>query len=176
MKTVIFNRNTNYLRKITILILLAVVLYFLMKLLLNPSKHVYFFLPTKEVVVLFSIVGILFCLLGYLVVFKSIFLKNAYLKIDHLGIFNGFFLYQKKFLKWEEIDVIRTIRYNHNNYITIFLKKDINNERGLSYVFYKLNIISLGTPFIIYSGDLNCRFNELEKTINDAFLEYKKKR
>jgi len=59
--------------------------------------------------------------------------------------------------------------------LAIFSNKSINNEIGLSYLFYKINKITIGTPYIITSGYLDCNFSEIEKVVNKAFAEYKKK-
>lgn len=174
MKTIIIEKNKNYFRRIVTILLMAFILYILVKFLRYPSEHTYFLLPTKNTVIIFSIVGILFCCLIIYLVIKSIFRKDTFLKIDREGIFNGFFLYDKKFIKWEEIRMIDTIRYNYNNYIAIFLKESSNNEKGISSVFFKINEKSMGTPYIIHSGDLDCSFSELENFINDAFLKYKR--
>jgi hypothetical protein len=176
MESTIFKRNTNYSRKILIIILLSFILYQLFNFLKYPSEHTYFLFRTKEIVVLFSLFGIVFCFLGVFVVFKSVIGSKAYLKIDANGIFNGFFLYKKKFIGWEEINEIRTIKYNYNNYIAIFLKKSRFKEKGLSYIFYKINEYTIGTPYVIYSGDLECNFQELEMAIKEAFLIYKKRK
>ena len=34
----------------------------------------------------------------------------------------------------------------------------------------------MGTPYILFSGNLECSFSELEKNINEMFLKYKKRR
>ena len=110
------------------------------------------------------------------IILKSILRKNAFLKVDNEGIFDGFSFYNNKYIKWEEVKRIETIRHNYNNYIAIFTNKSLNKEKGLSYILYKINELSMGTPYIISSGYLKCSFKDLEKTINDAFLEHKKKR
>lgn len=151
-------------------------LYFLLfKFLLHPSEHTYFLLRTKYAVVLFSIVGIIACFLVIYIIIKSLFRKNAFLKIDQQGIFDGFSFYKNKHIKWEDIYRIESVRYNYNNYLTIFSTKSKNNEKGLSYLFYQINKITMGTPYIITSGYLECNFNEMEKAVNNAFAEYKKK-
>lgn len=175
MKEIIIKKNRNYFKPTVVLILMFCTLYFLFfKFLLHPAEHTYFLLRTKEIVVVFSIIGIMSCFLGIYIVTKSLFLKNAFLKIDEQGIFNGFFLYKNKFVEWKEISRVETIRHNYNNYIAIFIKRTSNKEKGINYLLYKINEFSMGTPYIIYSGNLECSFRELEKVINDAFLDYKK--
>lgn len=142
--------------------------------LLYPSKHTYFLLRTKEIVIIFSIVGIIVLPLAIIMVLRSMLRKNVFLKIDKQGIYDGFSLYNNKFIKWEEINRIETIRHNYNNYIAIFTKRELNKEKGINYLLYKINVFSMGTPYIISSGYLDCSFSELEKTVNTAFLEYKK--
>lgn len=173
MKTTIINKNKNYFKRIGIIVLMVFVLYILVKFLRYPSEHTYFLLPTKNTVIIFSIVGIVSCCLAIFLIIKSILRKDVFLKIDEEGIFNGFFLYNKKLIKWEEISKIETIKYNYNNYIAIFLKETPNNEKGISLLFFKMNEKSMGTPYIITSGDLNCSFEELERLILESYNQSK---
>lgn len=173
MKTTIIGKNKNYFKRIGIIVLIVFVLYILFKFLCYPSEHTYFLLPTKSTVIIFSIVGIVSCCLVIFLVVKS-FRKEAFLKIDGEGIFNGFFLYNKKAIKWEEISNIKTITYNYNNYIAIFLKETSNNEKGISSLFFKMNEKSMGTPYIISSGDLDCSFEKLEQLILESYNQSKR--
>lgn len=173
MKTTIINKNKNYFKRIGIIVLMVFVLYILVKFLRYPSEHTYFLLPTKNTVIIFSIVGIVSCCLAIFLIIKSVFRKDVFLKIDEEGIFNGFFLYNKKLIKWEEISKIETIKYNYNNYIAIFLKETPNNEKGISSLFFKMNEKSMGTPYIITSGDLDCSFDELERLILESYNQSK---
>src|SRR5690554_1876756 len=176
MKEIIIKKNRNYFKPIVILLLMLGALYVLIfKFLRNPSEHTYFLLRTKEIVVIFSIVGIIVCPLVIFLVSKNLFRKNTFLKIDELGIYDGFSIYDNKFIKWDEVDKIETIRHNYNNYIAIFLKRTVNKEKGINRFLYKLNEITMGTPYIISSGFLACSFSELEKNINEMFIKYKKR-
>ncbi|WP_374460322.1 STM3941 family protein [Chryseobacterium taeanense] len=169
----IINKNKNFLKTIIVMSLILFTLYFLgFKFLSYPSEHTYFLLPTKNSVIIFSIFGISGCFLAMYIILKAIFRKNAFLKIDENGIFNGFSFYDNKFIKWEEINKIESIRYNHNNYIGIFLKEQKNNEKGINYFLYKMNESSMGTAHIISSGDLDCSFDELEKVIFKYWKKY----
>jgi hypothetical protein len=103
---------------------------------------------------------------------KTIFRKNALLKIDNSGILNGFAFYNKKFIKWEEVAKIESITYNDNKYIGIFLKDPQNNEKGINYFLYKINESSMGTAHIISSADLDCSFEDLKKNIFEYWEKY----
>ena len=173
MKTTIIGKNKNYFKRIGIIVLMFFVSYILVKFVCYPSEHIYFLLPTKNTVIIFSIVGLAFCCLVIILVVKSIFRKGAFLKIDGEGIFNGFFLYNKKLIKWQEISKIETIKYNYNNYIAIFLNETPNNEKGISSLFFKINKKSMGTPYIITSDDLDCSFEELEQIILEKYKQSK---
>ncbi|MDA6071083.1 hypothetical protein NJT12_15820 [Flavobacterium sp. AC] len=173
MKTIIIEKNKNYFKRIAIMLLMIFVLCGLVNFLCYPSEHTYFLLPTKNTVIIFSIVGIITCALVIFLLLKSIFRKDVFLRIDEQGIFNGFFLYTKKLIKWEEISKIETIKYNYNNYIAIFLKETPNNEKGISSLFFKMNEKSMGTPYIITSGDLDCSFDELERLILEGYNQSK---
>jgi hypothetical protein len=93
INTIIINKNKNYFKRVGIIVLLVFVLYKLVNFLRYPSEHTYFLLPTKNTVIIFSIVGIVSCCMVILLIIKSIFRKDVFLKIDGEGIFNGFFLY-----------------------------------------------------------------------------------
>ena len=49
-----------------------------------------------------------------------------------------------------------------------------NNEKWISSIFFKINQISMGTPYIITSGDLDCTFEELERLILESYNQSKK--
>ena len=177
MKEIIIKKNRKYFRTILSLIIIMFALYFLIfKFLWNPAEHTYFLLRTKEIVIVFSIIGIIFSFLGIYIITKNLFKKNTFLRIDELGIYNGFSIYKNKFIKWEEISNIRSVRHSYNNYIVIFLKKASNKEKGISSLLYRINEFTMGTPYIIYSGELDCSFSELEKTLNNFFIKNKKGR
>lgn len=172
---IIINKNKNYFKTILVMVLILCILYFLVfRFLQYPSEHIYFFLPTKNSVIIFSILGILGCLLAMYVILKTIFRKNALLKIDSNGIFNGFSFYNEKFIKWEEVAKIESIRYNQNNYIGIYLKDPQNNEKGINFFLYKMNESSMGTAHIISPADLDCSFEEVKKSIFEYWEKYKK--
>lgn len=173
MKTTIIRKNRNYIRRIATVTLMIFALYNLVKFLRYPSEYTYFFLPTKNVVIIFSIVGLISCCLVIFLIIKSVFAKEAFLRIDREGIFNGFFLYDKKEIKWKEISKIKTIKYNYNSYIAIFLNETLNNEKGINSFFFKMNEKSMGTPYIINSGDLDCTFEKLERLILEAYKKSK---
>lgn len=175
MEEITIKKNGNYFRPILALIVLVSLLYCGYKFLRDPADHISFLLRTKEIVVLFSIGGTLASSLGIFIIIKSLFRKNAFLKIDREGIYDGFSFYDNKFIKWEEITRIKTIRHNHTNYILIFTKRVLNKEKGINYLLYRINNFSMGTPYVISSGYLNCSFKELEKVLNDSFLEYKRR-
>lgn len=174
MESIIINKNRNYTRKIIIFFLILITIYFLgFKFLRNPSDHTYFLLPTKNSVIIFAIFGILACLLGIYIVFISIFTKNAFLRIDQNGIYSGFFIYNKKSIRWSDISRIEIIRYNNNNYIGLFLKELRNDEKFIKSLLFNINLKSMGTPYIIYHGDLECDFNELKDSIFESWKKYR---
>ncbi|MGC5742978.1 STM3941 family protein [Chryseobacterium sp. NFX27] len=171
---IIINKNKNYFKTILVIVLILCALYFLgFKFLQYPSEHTYFLLPTKNSVIIFSIFGILGCLLAMYLILKTIFRRNALLKIDNSGILNGFAFYNKKFIKWEEVAKIESITYNDNKYIGIFLKDPQNTEKGINYFLYKMNESSMGTAHIISSADLDCSFEDLKKNIFEYWEKYK---
>lgn len=174
-KEIIIEKSKNYSLRVLVILILILTLYFSIIFLLDPAEHTYFLLPTKEVVFVFSILGILTSLLVLFIILKNIFRKNGFIKINEKGVYNGFFLYNKNFINWGEIKNIKTIKYNHNRYVAVFLKNARNDEKGISSLFYNLNMKTMGTPYIINSGDLDCTFEELESAIREGFDRYKRK-
>ena len=141
----------------------------------DPSGHVFVLLPTKEIVIFFSLLGILVCPLVIFLILTGMFRKNAYIKLNDVGIYDGFSFYKNKFIRWEEIYSVVKIRHNYNNYIGIYTLKMRNNERGINRILFQINKSTMGTPYIISSGYLDCSFKELEEAVQGAFSEHKKK-
>ena len=173
MDPIIISKKKYNFRAILALIIVIFAFFFSLKFLLHPSEYIYFGLPSKEIVVIFSVIGLLSCLIVAFVIMKVMFRKNTFLRIDKHGIYDGFSLYDCKFIKWEEISRIKIINYNYNNYIAIFTTKRLQKEKGINLLFYKMNEFSMGTPYIITSGYLDCSFKELERIILDAYKENK---
>lgn len=175
MNSIIINKKKYNFRAILVLIIVTFGFFFSLEFLFHPSEFIYFRLPRKEIVIIFSIIGIISCVLAAFIIIKMIFLENAFLRIDKEGIYDGFSLYDHKFIAWEEIYRIKIISYNYNNYIAIFTTKRLQKEKGIKLLFYKLNEFSMGTPFILTSGYLDCSFKELERLVLDAYEKSKRK-
>ena len=171
MEVIIHTKNKNRLLSVIILIIfLSILFYFLIIFLRNPSKHIFFLLPTKNIVILFSLVGMMIVFLVFLNILYNIFFnKNPVLRIDETGIYNEFCYYDKKKINWSEIKKIEAIKYNHNYYIGIFLKKIVNNEKGIKRIIFNLNHKSMGTPYLINYRSLDCSFKQLKREIFEAY-------
>ena len=174
MKQPILRKKKNDIGSLILILFSVLSLIILFDFMRYPSDYTYFLIPTRNSVVIFSIVGILTFLLFLYILLKNILRKDPYLKIDKLGILNDFFLHEKKLIRWEEISKIETIRYSNNNYIGIFLNENQNNEKGISWLFFKIYKISLGTPYIINPVEFDYNFNDLMKLILENYEESKK--
>lgn len=174
MDPIIIKKKKYNVRAILALITVIFGFLFSLEFLLHPSEYIHFRLRSKEIVIIFSVIGLVSCFIAAFVILKVMFRKNAFLRIDKHGIYDGFSSYDCKFIKWEEIDRIHTINYNYNNYIAIFNTKRLQKEKGINLLFYKMNEFSMGTPYIITSGYLDCSFKELEQFILDAYKKNKR--
>jgi len=173
MKTTILRKKKNYIGSLILMLFSVLILMILFDFMRHPSDYTYFLIPTRNSVVIFSIVGILPFLLFLYILLKNILRKDPYLEINKLGILNDFFLHEKKLIRWEDISKIETIRYSNNKYIGIFLHENQNNEKGISWLFFKIYKISLGTPFIINPVEFDYNFNDLMKLILENYEESK---
>ncbi|OFM81469.1 hypothetical protein HMPREF2660_05995 [Weeksella sp. HMSC059D05] len=173
MKTIIIQGKKNYLKKIAVIAIMIALIYILVTWLKNPTNIQYFLLPTEWSVIIFSLTGIIISILVIYLFSRNFFIKNPLLKIDVEGIYFSFFVFRKKTIEWKEIDKIESIKYNHNNYIAIFLKESQNDEKGINALFYNMNKMTIGTPYVIYSGDLDCTFSELERLILESYNQSK---
>lgn len=174
MKTIVIKKSKNYIKKSILMLLMIFVLYLLVDFFKNPSEHTYFLLPTKNSVIIFSLFGFISILIAMYFIFRSFFNKDGFLRIDKDGLFNSFFIYDKKSINWEEIKRIETTKYNYNNYVLLFLKETINNEKGIKSFYFSINKSTMGTPYFINVGDLDCTFEELREMIYEAYENSKK--
>lgn len=174
MKTTILRKKKNFIGSLILILFSVLILMILFDFWRHPSDYTYFLIPTRNSVVIFSIVGIFAFVLFIYILLKNILRKDPYLKIDKLGIMNDFFLHDKKLIRWEEISKIEAIRYSNNNYIGIFVNENQNNEKGISWLFSRIYKVSLGTPYIINPVEFDYNFNDLMKLFLENYEESRK--
>ncbi|THD67411.1 hypothetical protein E7Z59_07045 [Robertkochia marina] len=175
MEVTYYHKNTNYkwyvLGCITSLVVITYLLWTFLK---NPDSHTWWLLPTKNSVITFSIIGLIILLFTIWVLFKLL-TKKGHVKIDSHGIYNDFFLSNKKQINWNEIEKIDTINHNHNQYLAIYLKnQNLIENTGLNYLASKINISTFGTSHIMITSILNCTYDELFNEISKRFEQQKK--
>lgn len=136
---------------------------------LNPSKYVYWFLPSKEIVFVVSVIGIIFTIMGLILVLYNVFNDKYYIEINNQGVFIGLLPYHNRFVRWEDIEEIEEKKINYNKYLVLFVKDPIlyldNDNNLLHKFFFKMNLNMHGTPYFINTNSLDCSFEELKKNI-----------
>lgn len=170
-------KRNNQSRIYLVIVILILALYFSTRFLLNPSQHTYWLLPSEKSVIIFSIIGIFISITTIIIIIKQIFNKNAYILINHEGIYYGFYLYKNKFIYWKDINDIKIIKYNFNKYLAIYVK-DISKyekiESGVTRLIFKMNMNTNETPFLMYTKHINLSFDDFYKTLVKEWEEYKK--
>ena len=116
---------------------------------LSPSRFVYFFLPSKEIVFVFSLFILIF--IPYVLCYFMSFFSEK-LIISKEGLYNGVYFLKRKKILWEEIDYIRPMETKYEKRIKIQLKNPkefIENENIIMKLLMKWEIINNGTPVFI---------------------------
>lgn len=144
----------------------------------NPSKYVYWFLPSEEIVFIVSIIGIIFSSLGLFLSFFNIFNDDFYIRISDEGIFIGILPYDNRLVKWSEINLIKEKKINSNKYLIFFVDdvkmKLFKEKKWTGRFFFKMNLNTQNTPYLLNSNMLNCSFEDLKKIVFQYWNFYKK--
>ena len=145
---------------------------------LNPSKYIYWFLPSEEIVFIVSIIGIIFSSLGLFLSFFNIFNDDFYIRISDEGIFIGILPYDNRLVKWSEINLIKEKKINSNKYLIFFVDdvkmKFFKEKKWTARFFFKVNLNTQNTPYLLNSNMLNCSFEDLKKIVFQYWDFYKK--
>jgi hypothetical protein len=159
-----------------ILILIIILFVCCVIVVQNPSKYTFALLPSKYLVSILSILGIVTIpyLSNYLI--KLIFSKKAFFEINEKGIYNGLSFIKQKQINWENVKSIDVINYQGilrvriklNNYDSF-----IDDADFIAKLILKQTIRELETPILIDNVYLKCSFEMLSKIIFDYYKKYK---
>lgn len=171
------HRGRNILLSSIVLIIFIIALIFLIKWLKNPEEYISILLRNKQSVFIFSLFGILTILFASILIIRQFIFKKINVIISEEGIYYGLYVYKNKFIYWKDIKKIKSIKYNGNNHIAVFVRNEekyLKYEKKLTKIIFKLNKRTVGTPFLMYSKILNISFSDFEKIIYVSFENYKK--
>jgi len=125
-----------------------------------------------------SIVAVLFFGATGIYGVKKSFDKTIGLIIDENGIFDNTNASSVGLIEWCDITNISTEKVSSTKFLLIFTNnpgKYIDKAKGFKRKLMIGNDKMYGTPLSITSSTLKCKFNDLEKIINDKFYEYNRK-
>lgn len=163
---------------ITILIIVIILLACCVVAIQNPGKYTFVLLPSKYLVIILCVLGII--TIPYLCNFLIglVFNKNAFFEINETGIYNGLGFIKKKQIDWRFIKEIDTVNYQGIFRIRVKVydnKSFIENTDFITQFILRQIIKELGTPVLLDNIYLNCTFEELEKAVLDGWEKYKSK-
>ncbi|MBF6608541.1 MAG: hypothetical protein ITG00_07355 [Flavobacterium sp.] len=107
----------------------------------------------------------------------KLFDKGMGLIIDDIGIIDNTNASSVGLIKWSEITEIRVIKVKSTKILLIYTSDPNNFLRKVSGIKRKLmkgNMKMYGTPLSITSTAIRYDFNDLEKTLNDRLMTYRK--
>jgi hypothetical protein len=145
-------------------------------ILITPSDQITSYNPVF--IKFFGIAGILFFGAAGLYGIKKILQFDPGLKIDENGIFDNSNASSIGLIKWQDISSIQTEQEMSTKFLLIFTNNPniyLKKVSGIKRKLLNANFIKYGTPFSITSNTLKYDFDDLERLINDKFLEYQNK-
>lgn len=144
---------------------------------LNPEKYTFVLLPSKYLVLILSILGIIAIIYFSIFLIKLIFSHKAFFEISEKGIYNGLGFTKEKKIEWNNIEKVDIINYKGIPRIRVKLynyEPFIENTDFITKFILKQTVNDLGTPIIIDNVYLKCSFEDLSKIIFDFWGKYKK--
>ncbi|MFN1217156.1 STM3941 family protein [Chryseobacterium kwangjuense] len=142
----------------------------------HPEKYIFILLPSKYLVLILSIIGIVAIIYLSFFLIRLIFARKAFFEINEKGIHNGLGLTKEKQIEWNNIEEVDIINYKGIQRIRIKLYNYhpfIENTDFITKFILKQTVNDLGTPIIIDNVYLKCSFDELSKIILDSWKKYK---
>ncbi|QIY90536.1 STM3941 family protein [Chryseobacterium gallinarum] len=179
MSDIIFKKSKpKYLFFILILLVIIIsVLYFGILWVKNPSKYIFWLMPSKIIVFFVGSLAILSSIILIYFLIKSIFNKKFFIEINEKGLFLGIIQYSNKLIYWEDITHIESVKINGVNHILIFVKNIEhykNKEKGIQKYFFTSTSKKYGTPFVINVNALSDKFENIVETIIITWEKCKK--
>lgn len=142
----------------------------------NPEKYTFILLPSKYLVIILSILGILVMPYLFVYLYRLLLSKSSYFAIDENGIYNGLSFLKEKNVLWKNIVEIDTIKYQGILRIRIKIKDYniyLNKLNFFSKYIAEETIKEMGTPILIDNVYLKSDFIDLSNMIFKYWEEYK---
>lgn len=142
----------------------------------NPEKYTFILLPSKYLVLTFSILGILVMPYLFVYLYRLLLSKSSYFVINENGIYNGLSFLEEKNILWKEVVAIDTVKYQGIFRIRIKMKDYniyLNKLNFFSKYIAEETIKEMGTPILIDNVYLKSDFIDLSNMIFKYWEEYK---
>lgn len=171
-----FSKNKKkYFFSISFLITITIILFvFGFIWIINPSSYVYWLLPNQSFVFILGALGCFCSFVLLTVVYFSLTNNEFYVKINEKGLFVGTLIYKNKLIQWNDITSINVLDKNNNRYIIINIKNIHNyKERGIRKLLFTLSLKQNGSPYLIHTLALECKFDEIKNAIETGWNKYR---
>jgi hypothetical protein len=166
----------NYLKIVLFLVIFFLLFFFCLIAIQNPSKYVYFLLPSPIFVFILSLIGIIFFpyisyhLIGWL-------LKSKYgLVTNEKGISNPLYFLKVNFIEWEDIVSISMSQNSNEKRIKIIVKDYDKYLKGSDFLTQFLMKFESKNNTVVFINPYFLKVNreELYKTILNEWGKYYK--
>lgn len=145
----------------------------------NPERYIFILLPSKYLVLILSILGILVMPYLFVYFYKLLLSKSSYFAINENGIYNGLSFLKEKNVLWKDVVAIDTVKYQGILRIRIKIKDYniyLNKLNFFSKYIAEETIKEMGTPILIDNIYLKSDFIDLSNMIFKYWEEYKSQR
>lgn len=169
--------NKKTFKIVSILVLTAILFVCCVVAIQNPENYTFVLLPSKYLVLILSILGIVTIVYLSNFLIRLIFTKKAFFEINEKGIYNGLGFTKEKQIEWSNIEEVDIINYKGIQRIRVKLynyRPYIENTDFITRFILKQTVNDLGTPIIIDNVYLKCSFEDLGKIIFEYWEKYKK--
>jgi len=178
MESITFKKSKLKYFIICFLLLLIIIgtLYIGFQFISNPTKYIFWMLPTETSVFSLGIIGILASLVLIYILIKTLLNKNFNIKIDKNGLFLGLIQHSKKLVLWNDITKIESIKIDGTKYIIIYVRNVEyygENEKGIQKHFFNSKTNKYKTPFVININSLSENFDTILNSIITNWKKYK---
>ena len=169
------------------LLLGATIVYFSGLLVINPEKYINFMARDSFKIKIVGIIGLIFFGFSSIIItflLLSSLRKSIGIVINKNGIYSNYTMPSVGLVKWQDISSIqihneeKTLSSKKNDIIIIHLKNPYvflknQNLNAVEKMLFTQQINKYGSPVILNSLLLNCKFKVLEEAVLEGWEKYK---
>jgi len=169
------------------LLLGATIVYFSGLLVINPEKYINFMARDSFKIKIVGIIGLIFFGFSSIIItflLLSSLRKSIGIVINKKGIYSNYTMPSVGLVKWQDISSIqihneeKTLSSKKNDIIIIHLKNPYvffknPNLNAVEKMLFTQQINKYGSPVILNSLLLNCKFKVLEEAVLEGWEKYK---